>query len=242
MGYIAESAYYANKRDRRKKESDADRAYRLSRVYNSIFSKIDKVSDAKSYIETRNAINVFASEVGKDSTDIYKLNKKLAERMQSVYDEIETNILKITREIETLKNEKIVEPDEVLQGLNAKAEHRLLQFMMQLGLNNDKNTGNRRKVGNFVAQADRADAIALMKLASLPQYAECFTTKQKQTISEKSRNPAEVVFEKNKQPLLAEKSAELGKLYMRGFNIRNVKKRIANSENNYYFGKEQERD
>lgn len=241
MGYIAESAYYANRGDRRK-ESDADRAYRLSRVYNSIFSKIDKVSDAKSYVETRNAINVFASEVGKDSIDIYKLNKKLAERIQNVYDEIETNIEKITGEIERLKNKKIVEPDEVLQGLNAQAEHRLLHFMMQLGLNNDMNTGNRRKIGNFVAQADRADAVALMKLASLPQYAECFTSKQKQIISEKSRNPAEVVFEKNKQPLLAEKSAELGKLYMRASNIRNVKKRIVNSENNYYFGKEHERD
>lgn len=243
MGYIAESAYSFNRKNKRiKNESDEDRSYRLANKHNSIFHQIDKVKDARSYVEVKNTIDAFMSEVGKDSIEIYRLNKKLTERIQNVYDDIQTNIDKVNTEITRLENDKFVESSETLQELTTQAEHRLLHFMMQLGLNNDKNTGNRRKIGNFVTQANRVDAMALMKLASLPQYAECFTTKQKQLILEKSKNPAEIVFEKNKQPLLAEKGAELGKLYMKAFNIRNAQKKITNSENNYYFGKEQQRD
>lgn len=104
-----------------------------------------------------------------------------------------------------------------------------------MGTNNDNNTGNRRRVGNWVVQADRADAIALMKLASLPQYTECFTSKQKQIIVEKSKSPAEAVWERNKEPMLAEKSSQLGKEYLKAMNIRNVQKQITNTENKYYF-------
>ena len=117
----------------------------------------------------------------------------------------------------------------------AEAEHKTLQFLMQLGSNSDGGTGNRRRIGNFVANADRADAIALMRISTLPQFAQCFTAKQKQIVLEKSKNPAELVFERNKEPLLAEKGTELGKLYMRAFNLRNIQKKIGNEENHYYF-------
>ena len=234
---IAERIYY-NRTGRKSKETDEDRNYRLSRIYNTAFSKIEKVSDAKGYLKLRQAINVYASEVGKNSLEVERLNKKLKDRITTVSQEVQRNIDELNEEIEKIKNDKFTESVEVLQGLNTQAEHKLLHFMMQLGTNNDGNTGNRRKIGNFVAKADRADAIALMKLASLPQYTNCFTAKQKEIILEKSKNPAEAIWEKNKKPLLTEKNRQLGHEYLRGMNIRNVQKQISNAENNYYFNKE----
>ena len=224
-----------NRTGNKKQESPEDRTYRLARTYNSILHSIDKVSDAKTYVQTRNLINSFAHEAGKNSLDAIKLTEKLNSRIENVAHDTQQNIDRISAEIDKIKNEKFEEPVEILQELNAQAEHRLLQFMMQMGTNNDNNTGNRRRVGNWVVQADRADACALMKLASLPQYMNCFTMKQKEIILEKSKSPAEVAWERNKEPMLAEKSSQLGKEYLKAMNIRNVQKQITNTENKYYF-------
>lgn len=224
-----------NRTGNKKQESPEDRTYRLARTYNSILHSIEKVSDAKTYVQTRNLINSFAHEAGKNSLDAIKLTEKLNSRIENVAHDTQQNIDRISAEIDKIKNEKFEEPVEILQELNAQAEHRLLQFMMQMGTNNDNNTGNRRRVGNWVVQADRADACALMKLASLPQYMNYFTTKQREIILEKSKSEAEVIWERNKEPMLAEKSSQLGKEYLKAMNIRNVQKQITNTENKYYF-------
>ena len=236
MRSIAERAYNSTRTNKtNKSESAEDKAYRLSREYNSIFRMIEKVNDAKTFVQCRNAIASYGHEAGKNSLDVMKLTEKLNARIKTIAHDTQQNIDRISAEIDKIKNEKFEEPVEILQELNAQAEHRLLQFMMQMGTNNDNNTGNRRRVGNWVVQADRADAIALIKLASLPQYTECFTSKQKQIIVEKSKSPAEAVWERNKEPMLAEKSSQLGKEYLKAMNIRNVQKQITNTENKYYF-------
>ena len=238
---IAERVYNNNRTKRNMtRETAEDKVYKIARMYNNILHNIDKVSDAKSYLQVRNAINAFAKEVGKESVDVTRLRSKLNERIKTVSTELDKSIKALNTEIDKIRNDKLVEPVERLEELNSQAEHKTLQFLMQMGNNNDGGVGNRRKVGNFVVNADRADAIALMKIASLPQFAQCFSSKQKQIILEKSKNPAESVFEKNKEPLLQEKGAELGKLYMRSFNLRNVQKKIGNEENQYYFSENTE--
>lgn len=237
---IAERAYNSTTRGNRAKESDEDRLYRLATMHNKILRMIEQVNDARTFLQCRNAINAYANEVGKNSLDVAKLNGKLTERIKSVAQDTQKTIEKISAEIEAVKNDKFIESAEVLQELNVQSEHRLLQFMMQLGANNGGNTGSRRRVGNWVKDATRADALALIKLASFPQFAECFSNKQKQIILEKSKNPAEVIFEKNKEPVLAEKGQELGKFYMKSFNLRNVMKKISNEESAYYFDDNEE--
>lgn len=231
MSIIAERAFNST---RTKAESAEDKAYRLAQKYNSTLRLIEQVNDAKTFIQCKNSISSFASEAGKNSLDVAKLTKLLSEKIGTVSDEIQSNIDKINAEIDKIKNEKFEEPVEVLQELNAKAEHKMLEIMMHLGANNDGGTGNRRRIGNYVVNADRPTALALMKLATLPQYESCFTTKQKEIILEKSKNSAEIVFEKSKKPLLAEKSSQLGKQYMKAMNLRNTLKKVSNAEG-YYF-------
>ncbi len=228
MSY-AERIY--NNRTNKTKETPEDKAYRLAREYNSILRMVEQVNDARSYLQCRNTIASYGREVGKNSLDVMKLNGKLNERIKVVTNETQASIDKLSAEIEEVKNDKFIESADVLQELNTLAEHRLMKFLMQLGTNN---TGNRRRVGNWVVQADRADACALMKLASLPQYMNYFTTKQREIILEKSKSEAEVIWERNKEPLIAEKNARLGQLYMKSLNVRNVLKKVSNAEG-YYF-------
>lgn len=234
MGITAERIYN-NKTGKRDKETPESRAYKLATMHNKILRMIENVCDAKSYIQCKNSISSFESEAGKNSLDVVKLNGKLTDRIKVVTQETQASIDKLNAEIERIKNEKFEEPVEVLQELNAQAEHKVLKFVVQMGTNNDGNAGNRRRVGNWTTKADRTDALALIKMASLPQYAECFTSKQKKILLEKSKNPAEVIWEENKQPLLEEKNRQLGHEYLKAMNIRNVQKQISNTENNYYF-------
>lgn len=241
MSIIAERAYAHVERNK-KKESPEDREYRLAQKYNSIFHSIAKVSDAKSYLQVKQAINMYASEVGKDNMDVKKLSRMLNTRINEVSQEIESNIQRIHTKIENIKNDRIIEPAEHIQELNMMAEQKLYEIMLTLskrtnpaGINE-----NRRRIGNYLAQADRITALALLRVASLPQFEDCFSQKQKELILEKSKNPAEVIHERNKQPLLKEQRATLGKEYMRGFSIRHVQKQISNSENQYYFNEDKE--
>lgn len=236
MGEYAERAYsYSNRT--KTKETPEERNYRLSLTYNRIWSSIEKVSDARSYLQMRNTINAYAREAGKGSVDVTKLTQKLNKRVKELLEtELNDRIRELNQEIEEIKNDRFEESVEKLQELNVQVEHRTLQMLMQLGNSNrDGGTGIRRKLGNIIAHADRADALALMKIASLPQFAECFSSKQRQIIVEKSKNPAEVVFEKNKEPLLSEKGAELGKAYLKSMSLRNILKKISNEENAHYF-------
>lgn len=236
MGYVADKAYAYN-HSSKTKETPEERNYRLSLTYNRISSSIEeKVVDARSYLKMRNTINAYAREAGKGSVDVTRLIQKLNKRVKELETELNDRIRELNQEIEEIKKERFEDSAEKLQELNVQVEHRTLQMLMQLGNSNrDGGTGIRRKLGNIIAHADRADALALMKIASLPQFAECFSSKQRQIIVEKSKNPAEVVFEKNKEPLLSEKGAELGRVYLKSMNLRNAFKKIGNEENAHYF-------
>lgn len=229
---------YNNNRTKQRKETAEEKAYRLAKMYNNILHNIEKVFDAKTFLQARNEINAYAYGVGKESVDVARLRSKLNERIKKVTTELDDSINALNAEIDKIKSDKFEESPEQLQELITQAEYRTLQFLVQLGNNNDGGVGNRRRVGNWVKDATRVDALALMKVASLPQYAQCFSTKQKQSIVEKSKNPAELVFERNKEPLLQEKHSELGKAYMKSLNLRNALKKIGNTEKAYYFNEE----
>ena len=237
MGYVADKAYAYNHNSSKTKETPEERNYRLSLTYNRISSSIEeKVVDARSYLQMRNTINAYAREAGKGSVDVTRLIQKLNKRVKELETELNDRIRILNAEIEEIKNQRLEEPIERLNELNTQAEHKTLQILMTLQGNNDKGAGDRRRIGNYVKQADRPQAIALMRIASMPQYSNLFNTKQKEIIVERSKNTAEVVFERNKEPLLAEKGAQLGRAYLKAMNLRNALKKIGgNEENRHYF-------
>ena len=86
-----------NRTGNKKQESPEDRTYRLARTYNSILHSIEKVSDAKTYVQTRNLINSFAHEAGKNSLDAIKLTEKLNSRIENVAHDIQDVVRQIKR-------------------------------------------------------------------------------------------------------------------------------------------------
>lgn len=244
MGIIAERTYTKENKNKRK-ETEEEREYKLARIYNKIFFAISNVKTAQDYLKMRNAISAYASEAGVEyASEVKRLTKMLNERIIEIEIELEKNINKLNTEIEEIKNDKLNESVEHLQELNTIADQRMLQYMMKLDAGKDNNERNKRRIGNFVAlvekNSDRADAMAMTKLAMLPQFSDCFTQRQKEIIAEKSLNPAHIVFERNKEMLIKEKSSQLGALYMKAFNIRNIKKKITNADSAFYFNKDRE--
>lgn len=242
MSELAQRLYY--RQENKRKETEEEKAYKMVQKYNSILRMIEKVNDAKTFVQCKNTISSFAKEVGETSLEVIELTGKLNTRIKSVADDIQKNIDKINEEIEEIKKDSLNESTEYLQELNTIAEQRLLQYMIKLDAGKDNNARNKRKIGNYVAlvekSSDRANAMALVKLATLPQFSDCFTQRQKEIIAEKSLNPAHIVFERNKEMLIKEKSSQLGALYMRAFNIRNIKKKITNADSAFYFNKDRE--
>ncbi|MGN8850398.1 hypothetical protein [Bariatricus sp. HCP28S3_C2] len=235
MSLIAERAYNST-RGNRAKETPEDRAYRLAQKYNSILRLIEQVNDARSFLQCRNVINAFAKEAGEHSMDVVKLNGKLTDRIKVVTQDTQNNIDRISAEIDKIKKDKFQESIDVLRELNVRKENKLLEIMLTMGNVED---ANRRRLGNYVKNCDRVTALALSQMSSLPQYSNLFSEKMKRVIAENTKSEAEVVWERNKEVLLAEKSSQLGKQYMKSLNLRNALKKVGSAES-YYFRKESE--
>lgn len=86
---------------------------------------------------------------------------------------------------------------------------------------------DRRRIGTWCKNATRAEAMALQKLMALPQYANYFKENQKKVIFENAQNPDLVKHKELIQPVIEEKQAELGSLYMNGFQLKNIQKHFS---------------
>lgn len=86
---------------------------------------------------------------------------------------------------------------------------------------------DRRRIGVWAKTSTRAEAMALQKLMALPQYANYFKENQKKVIFENAQNPELIKHKKMVQPVIEKKQAELGLLFMQGFQLRNIEKHFS---------------
>lgn len=215
-------------------ESVEERMFRMSAIHNEIFYEIDAIKNGRDILRIQNKIKDYEKEAGENSTEVFKLKKKLAEQIETITTDLDSKINALNEEIYQFKSQTYTEPIEIIREINERAEIKMYQIMLELGRTKQNDT-NRRKIGNFVVSADRVTATALSRLCSLPQYENLFTEKQRKIIAERIQSPAEIVFKKNINTKITEKSKQLAKYYMLAFGIRSVLKQIANEENAYYF-------
>lgn len=224
----AERIYYErNPKAKKDRENMEDRNYRLVQLYNKVFNAIGNMKSNKDYVPVRNLLNAFAHECGADSMSVFRLYKELEAKIQELLAENDTNLQKKQREIEDVKNITITEPLEKLQQLELESNQILYSYMSQLHVNGMQENSDRRRIGNWCKSPTRAEAIALQRLMMLPQYANYFKENQKKVIFENSQNPDLVKHNELIQPVIEEKQAELGNLYMQGFQLRNIQKRFS---------------
>lgn len=224
----AERIYYErNPKAKKHRENMEDRNYRLVQLYNKVFSAIGNMKSNKDYVSVRNLLNAFSHECGADSMSVYRLHKELEAKIQELLVENDKNLQKKQKEIEDVKSISITEPLEKLQQLELESNQILYSYMSQLHVNGIQENSDRRRIGNFCKNPTRAEAMALQKLMALPQYANYFKENQKKVILKNAQNPDLVKHNELIQPVIEEKQAELGSLFMEGFQLRNIEKRFS---------------
>lgn len=228
---------YFNSNDRRnnnnKTMAEMERQQeKLVKMYNNVFHAISNMKTAKDYLATRNLLNVFCSEDGVNTVDIYKLRKMLDSKVIELLEENEKQMQNIQKDIDNIKSIKVEESMEQLKKLEYESNNVLFSYMAQLHSNGIQENSDRRRIGNWCVNCSRVQAIALQKLCSLPQYSNYFTERQRKVIAENAKNPDAVKHERSIQPLLAQKQKELSKLYMEGFQLRHIQKQVSNDLKN----------
>lgn len=224
--------YFNNSNDRRnntKTMAEMERQQeKLVSMYNVVFNAISNMKTAKDYLATRNLLNVFSSEDGVNTVDIYKLRKMLDQKVTDLLKQNEKQMEIKQTQIAEIRAIRIEESTEQLQRLEYESNNVLYSYMAELHTNGIQENGDRRRIGNWCKNPTRVQAIALQKLSSLPQYSSYFTDRQRKVIVENAKNPEELKHEQAIKPLLDQKQAELSKLYMEGFQLRHIQKQVSN--------------
>lgn len=213
----------------RKEESPFDRANRLNRQVSAIRRNIQDVADSKAYISVRNMLNALASEVGKEAPEVLTLEKELAERIEIVLSDLEDETKQIDDKIHTFQNMHHEESEEVLQQLEANSDRELRALLMRMKRGRDMQTYNKRCIGSFLANASRAQAIAVQKLSMIPEYSDLLSERQRQTALEKSQSDEEKVFLKAREERITELSHERAKLFMKSYHLKRALKQLSNA-------------
>ena len=221
--------YFNNSNKRNKTMAEMERQQeRLVRMYNNVFHAISNMENSKQYISCRNLLNVFSNEEGVNEVNVYKLRKMLDSKVQELLETNDKRMETKQKEIENIKSIRIEESMEQLQKLEYESNNVLYSYMGQLHANGIQENSDRRRIGNWCVNPSRVQATALQKLSSLPQYSSYFTDRQRNVIVENAKNPDVVKHENAMRPLLEQKQKELSTLYMEGFSLRNIKKKISN--------------
>lgn len=230
-GILAQRIVQRQRSRGRREESPYERANRLNRQVSSIRRSIAGVDDSRGYISVRNTINALASEVGKEAPEVLTLEKELAERIQIVLSDFEDEIKQIDDKIHTFQNMHHEEAAEALQQLEANSDRELRSLLMKMKRGKDMQTYNRRYIGSFLANASRAQAIAVQKLSQI--YSDLLSEKQRQMALEKGQSQEEKVFLQMRDDRITELSHERAKLFMKSYHLKRALKQITASS--HYF-------
>lgn len=227
---------YFNSNDRRNNtktmaELEAQQE-KLARIHNSVYHAIATMENSKTYLATRNLLNVFSNEEAVNVVEVYRLRKMLDSKVTELLEANDKQMQNIQKDIENIKSIKVEENIEQLKKLEYESNNVLYSYMAQLHTDGIQENSDRRRIGNWCVNCSRVQAIALQKLCSLPQYSNYFTERQRKVIAENAKNPDAVKHERSMQPLLDQKQKELSKLYMEGFQLRHIQKQVSNDLKN----------
>lgn len=216
-----------NKRNKTMAELEAQQE-KLARIHNNVYHAIATMENSKTYIATRNLLNVFSSTEGVNVVEVHRLRKMLDGKVTELLETNDKLMETKQKEIENIKSIKVEESVEQLKKLEYESNNVLYSYMAQLHTDGIQENSDRRRIGNWCKEPTRVQAIALQKLCSLPQYSSYFTDRQRKVIVENAKNPDIVNHENAMRPLLEQKQKELSKLFMEGFNLRHIQKQVSN--------------
>ncbi len=222
--------YFNNSNNKRNKTmAELERQQeKLARIHNNVYHAIATMENSKTYLATRNLLNVFSNEEGVNVAEVHRFRKMLDNKVTELLEANDKQMQNIQKEIDNIKSIKVEESAEQLKKLEYESNNVLYSYMAQLHSNGIQENSDRRRLGNWCKEPTRVQAIALQKLSALPQYSGLFTERQRKVIVENAKNPDAVRHERAIKPLLDQKQSELSKLFMEGFQLRHIKKQVSN--------------
>lgn len=231
---VAQRAYATRKRGF---ETNEEREYRFVEMHNQIFEFIKNMETSQDFVKIRNLIDVYHKESGYE-VETNRLNKLLRERLESVLADLNEQSLSLNTKIQNLQKNHFVENADTLRELNEKSDMFLLQLLTKMRTGQAGESYNRRYIGSVLVNANREQALAILKLSQMEMHRTLLSDKQKEIALERSKNPAEIIQAKHNNELIAGYQKELSQIYMKSFHLRNAQKQI-HSGTGYYFGNQE---
>lgn len=230
-------SYFRGNNVKTKKEI-ADHNKRITNTYNRILKQINSVETIQEYTVIRDNIDTFSKIEGVGVNQIQELNSMLLEHLNGIVEESEAKQEKLNEEISNIRKQRYHESSATAKELREQSERRMFDFFLELGQNRTEEGKhiNKRRLGNYVKEADRIDAIALSRLSIMDEFKDLFTPKQLSILLNKSKSELQKTFEKNQQEQLQRKEHELSVAYMDSFKFKKAVAQMEKQDSMYYGG------
>ena len=213
---------YFNKGAIKSKKEVQEQIDKMNSLYNDIVRHIQNMGNSNDYLVARQLIREYEGLGGVSQMQVADLYNHLYEELNLLLEESQDRQENLSAEVDKIQQRSFVENASTLKELNTQSAELLFQYQLQLNQNRTKEGGrtNRRIIGNAVKNCDRAHAIALCRLSLIPEYAELFTTKQREILPERAKSAQQRMYEKKKQADLKAAQQKLSAEYMTGFHLK----------------------
>ena len=231
--------YYFDKRAIKSNREVKEQLDKMNNLHNDIVRHIQNMENSNDYLVIRQLIREYEGLGGVSQMQVADLYNRLYDGLSILLEDSQDRQESLSAEVDKIQQRSFVENTSTLKELNTQSAELLFQYQLQLSQNRTKEGGrtNRRIIGNAVKNCDRAHAIALCRLSLIPEYAELFTTKQREILPERAKSAQQRMYEEKKQADLETAQKKLSSEYMVGFHLKTAVKQMNEVINgSQYFG------
>lgn len=230
---------YFNKGAVKSKKEVQEQLDKMNNLHNDIVRHIQNMGNSNDYLVARQLIREYEGLGGVSQMQVADLYNRLYEELNLLLEESQDRQENLSAEVDKIQQRSFVENASTLKELAVQSDELLFQYQLKMSQNRTKEGGrtNRRIIGNAVKNCDRAHAIALCRLSLIPEYAELFTTKQREILPERAKSAQQRMYEEKKQADLKAAQQKLSAEYMTGFHLKTAVKQMNEVINgSQYFG------
>ncbi len=231
--------YYFDKQAIKSNKEVQDQLNKINNLHNNIVRKIRDMENSNDYLVIRQLIREYEGLGGVSQMQVADLYNRLYEGLSILLQDSQDRQESLSAEVEKIQQRSFVEDTSTLKNLNVQSDELLFQYQLQMSQNRTKEGGrtNRRIIGNAVKNCDRVHAIALSRLSLIPEYAELFTTKQREILPERAKSAGQRLFESKKKADLETAQRNLSSEYMNSFHLKTAVRQMDEVINgSQYFG------
>lgn len=231
--------YYFDKQAIKSNKEVQDQLNKINNLHNNIVRKIRDMENSNDYLVLRQLIREYEGLGGVSQMQVAELYNRLYDELNLLLEASQDRQESLSEEVDKIQQRSFVENISTLKELNIQSDELLFQYQLQMSQNRTKEGGrtNRRIIGNAVKNCNRVQAIALSKLSLMPEYAELFTTKQREILPERAKSAQQRMYEEKKQADLETAQQKLSAEYMTGFHLKTAVRQMDEVINgSQYFG------